>query len=339
MILRIEGLQKHFTIGGAAERLLRRTAILKAVDGVTFDLVKGATLAVVGESGCGKTTLARTIARLYKPTDGRIVFNDRDITRLRESDFRPLRRDIQMIFQDPLASLNPRRTIGDIVEKPLRVHGIDQNRRQRVDETLEAVGLDPQRHRDRYPYQLSGGQAQRVGIARALILDPQLIIADEPVSSLDVSVQAQIINLLQQLQQERALSYVFISHDLSVVRHLSHDVMVMYLGKPVEYAPTEQLFREPLHPYTQALLQAVPRIHTQTEPIQLRGQVPSPLHPPGGCPFHPRCHRKIDHRCEEKQPPLIEARPGHYVSCHLYPIDRALHTTGYRAGLTTASQE
>jgi oligopeptide/dipeptide ABC transporter ATP-binding protein len=261
------------------------------VDGVSFELDRGQTLGVVGESGCGKTTLARTIARLYRPTEGRIVFKDRDITDLSDSGFRPLRRNIQMIFQDPLASLNPRRTVGEIVEKPLRVHAIDGT--ERVDEVLMAVGLEPRLHRGRYPYQLSGGQAQRVGIA-------ELIIADEPVSSLDVSVQAQLINLLQKLQGELGLAYMFLAHDLSVVRHLSHYVMVMYMGKAVEFAPTEQLFGDPLHPYTQVLLRAVPRIHGRQETIDLRGQPPSPLHPPGGCSFHPRCPMKIGEVCEDE---------------------------------------
>lgn len=318
MILHVEDLKKHFTMGGAAERLLRRTSVVRALDGVSFDLHKSETLGVVGESGCGKTTLARTIARLYRPTAGRIFFKDQDITDLSESTFRSLRRNIQMIFQDPLASLNPRRTVAEIIEKPLRVHGINGNRKDRVDQVLVSVGLEPRLHRDRYPYQLSGGQAQRVGIARALILDPELIIADEPVSSLDVSVQAQIINLLKQLQDELGFSYMFIGHDMSVVRHLSHHVMVMYLGKAVEFAPTDDLFEEPLHPYTQALLKAVPRIRGQEDSIELRGQPPSPLLPPSGCPFHPRCHVKIGAVCEEEEPELIEARPGHLVACHLH---------------------
>lgn len=316
MIMTVEGLQKHFVTGGAIERLFGRTSVVRAVDGVSFDLEKGSTLGIVGESGCGKTTLARTVARLYRPTHGRIVFNGHDITNMSESEFRPLRRNIQMIFQDPLGSLNPRRTVGEIIERPLHVHGIDGDRRRRVDDVLGSVGLEPRRHRDRYPYQLSGGQAQRVAIARALILDPELIIADEPVSALDVSVQAQIINLLQRLQAELGLTYLFISHDLSVVRHLTDHVMVMYLGEAVEYAPTEQLFEEPLHPYTEALLKAVPRIHAREDPVQLRGQPPSPLHPPGGCPFHTRCHVKIGEVCEAQEPRLLEVRPRHFVACH-----------------------
>jgi oligopeptide/dipeptide ABC transporter ATP-binding protein len=318
MILHVESLKKYFTGGGVVDRALGRTSVVRALDGVSFELDKGKTLGVVGESGCGKTTLARTLARLYRPTEGRIVFQDRDITTLSERQFRPLRRHIQMIFQDPLASLNPRRTIAEIVEKPLRVHGLNGDRKERVNDVLTAVGLEPRLHRDRYPYQLSGGQAQRVGIARALILDPDLIIADEPVSSLDVSVQAQIINLMQHLQRELGLTYMFIAHDMSVVRHLSHYVMVMYMGKVVEFASNDDLFAEPLHPYTQALLKAVPRIRGQQEAIELRGQPPSPLNPPGGCSFHPRCHLKIGAICEDEEPRLIEARPGHRVACHLH---------------------
>ncbi|MGH2820857.1 MAG: ABC transporter ATP-binding protein [Actinomycetota bacterium] len=319
VILQVEGLKKHFSAGGVLDRLFRRSVTVRALDGVSFSLQKGRTLGVVGESGCGKTTLARTVARLYRPTEGRIRFDDEDITELSDSQFRPLRRSIQMIFQDPLASLNPRRTVGEILDKPLKVHGLDGDRRNRVDEALRSVGLEPRMHRDRYPYQLSGGQAQRVGIARSLILEPKLIIADEPVSSLDISVQAQIINLLQQLQSEHDLAFMFIAHDLSVVRQLCQDVMVMYLGKAVELAPAEELFDDPLHPYTRALLSAVPRVGSPGEPIVLGGQPPSPLEPPGGCPFHPRCPEKIGEVCEEREPQLIEARPGHHVACHLYP--------------------
>lgn len=298
MILSVEGLRKHFVAGGALERLLGKTSVVKAVDGVSFGVEAGRTLGIVGESGSGKTTLARTIARLYKPTEGRIVFNDRDITNLSEADLRPLRRNIQMIFQDPLASLNPRRSVGQIVEKPLSVHRIDGDRRQRVDESLTAVGLDPRRHRDRYPYQLSGGQAQRVAIARSLIIDPELIVADEPVSALDVSVQAQIINLMRQLQEERGLTYLFISHDLSVVRHLTDHVMVMFLGRAVELAPTDELFADPMHPYTKMLLDAVPRVHARSALDDVVARASQPF----------KTRREAD------EAPLVEARPGHFVA-------------------------
>jgi oligopeptide/dipeptide ABC transporter ATP-binding protein len=317
-MLTVEDLAKHFVAGGALERLLGRQSVVRAVDGVSFDLEEGGTLGIVGESGCGKSTLARLVARLYRPTAGRVLVDGRDVTAMRERELRPLRRQVQMVFQDPLASLNPRRSVGDIVEKPLRVHGIDGDRRRKVDDVLRAVGLDPERHADRYPSQLSGGQAQRVAIARALVLDPRLVVADEPVSALDVSVQAQIINLLQHLQAERGLTYVFISHDLSVVRHMTERVLVMYLGRVMEEAATEDLFRAPLHPYTEVLLRAVPRTHGTYDPVALRGQPPSPLDPPGGCRFHTRCHVRLGEVCDRDEPGLVGAPPDRGVACHLH---------------------
>ncbi|MGH8870203.1 MAG: ABC transporter ATP-binding protein [Actinomycetes bacterium] len=326
MTLTVENLTKHFVAGGVLERMFGGREVVRAVDGVSFTVERGRTLGVVGESGCGKTTLARVVAHLYRPTSGRVLFDGHDITALGDREFRRLRRRIQMVFQDPLGSLNPRRTVGRIVETPLRVHGLDGDRRRRTEDVLRAVGLDPGRFADRYPHQLSGGQAQRVAIARALVLDPELIVADEPVSALDVSVQAQIINLMQRLQAERGLTYVFISHDLSVVRHLTDDVLVMYLGKAVEQAPTEQLFANPHHPYTEALLRAVPRTHGRNEPVRLAGHPPSPSNPPAGCPFHTRCHAKIGEVCEQHQPRTVDVLPGHEVTCHLHTETRgAVH--------------
>ena len=320
LLLEVSGLVKHFTVGGGL--LGRTTGTVRAVEGVSFTIRRGETLGLVGESGCGKTTTGRCILQLERPTSGRIVFEGTDLTTLSEDELRGVRRRIQVIFQDPYASLNPRMTVGQILDEPLKVHGIlpaPAARAARVGELLAQVGLLPQ-HARRYPHQLSGGQRQRVGIARALAMEPALIVCDEPVSALDVSIQAQIINLLQTLQPEFGLTYLFIAHDLSVVRHISDRVAVMYLGKLVELADRTALYEDPLHPYTRALLSAVPipdpALEAKRERMVLRGEVPSPLRPPSGCVFHPRCPIATD-RCAAEVPPLREIRPGHWAACHL----------------------
>jgi peptide/nickel transport system ATP-binding protein len=293
-LLEVRGLEKHFEQGnGLFDRLVGDSSTVRAVDGVDLTIRAGETLAVVGESGCGKSTLGRTVLNLYEPTGGSVRYRGEELAGLSNSEMRPYRRDLQMIFQDPLASLNPRQTIGQILKAPMQVHGIgadDEERTELARELLERVGLRAG-HVDRYPHQFSGGQQQRVGIARALALEPKLIIADEPVSALDVSVQAQILNLLNELQDDLGLSLLFIAHDLSVVRHIADRVAVMYLGKIVETAPVDELFENPSHPYTRSLLSAVPRIDPEkrTDRILLEGSVPSPLDPPSGCRFHTRC--------------------------------------------------
>jgi oligopeptide transport system ATP-binding protein len=319
-LLQVQGLKKHFQVGGGM--FGGPPATVRAVDGVDFAIKRGETLGLVGESGCGKTTTGRCVLRLERPTDGKIVFEGKDITGMGEADLRAVRRRMQVIFQDPYASLNPRMSIGDIIAEPLKVHGIvpdGAKREARVKELLSQVGLLPQ-HAKRYPHQLSGGQRQRVGIARALAMEPSLIVCDEPVSALDVSIQAQIINLLEDLQKNLGLTYLFIAHDLSVVRHISDRVAVMYLGHIVELADRKALYEDPLHPYTRALLSAVPipdpRAEAQRERTVLRGEVPSPLNPPSGCVFHPRCPIAVD-RCSAEIPPLREIRPGHWAACHL----------------------
>ncbi|TFE02051.1 ABC transporter ATP-binding protein [Jeotgalibacillus salarius] len=317
-LLRVENLKKHFPIRGGV--LGKEIGSVKAVEGVSFEVKKGETLGIVGESGCGKSTTGRMLLRLIEPTDGKIYFEDQDVTELSTSDMRKLRRDMQMVFQDPFASLNPRHTVEKILEEPLKVHGIGtpKERKQKVRELLEIVGLSSY-HAKRYPHQFSGGQRQRIGIARALMTQPKLIIADEPVSALDVSIQAQVLNLMQDLQKEFQLTYIVIAHDLGVVRHISDRVGVMYLGRMAELTESEKMYDKPLHPYTQALLSAVPIPDPlyEKDSIVLEGDIPSPSNPPSGCAFHTRCPYKMD-VCTQKVPELREHEPGHYVACHLY---------------------
>jgi len=319
-LLKVENLVKHFTVTGGL--LGRTTGVVRAVDDVSFEVRRGETVGLVGESGCGKTTTGRCILQLERPTSGRILFEGVDLAALDEKALRAVRRRVQVIFQDPYSSLNPRMTIGQILAEPLKVHRIIPHaakREARVQELLSQVGLLPQ-HARRYPHQLSGGQRQRVGIARALAMEPSLIICDEPVSALDVSIQAQIINLLEDLQQRLGLTYLFIAHDLSVVRHISDRVVVMYLGKIAEIADRQSLYETPAHPYTRALLSAVPipdpRLEAQRSRTVLGGEVPSPLKPPSGCVFHPRCPMAVA-RCTTEVPALRELRPGHGGACHL----------------------
>ncbi|MCX5261070.1 dipeptide ABC transporter ATP-binding protein [Streptomyces canus] len=319
ILLKVEGLQKHFPIRKGV--LQRQVGAVKAVDGIDFEVRKGETLGVVGESGCGKSTMGRVITRLQEPTGGSIHFEGQDITRLNAAGMRPLRRDIQMIFQDPYGSLNPRHTIGGIVSAPFRLQGVEPEGgvKKEVQRLLELVGLSPE-HYNRYPHEFSGGQRQRIGIARALALKPKLVVADEPVSALDVSIQAQVVNLMDDLQEELGLTYVIIAHDLSVVRHVSDRIAVMYLGKIVELADRTSLYEAPMHPYTKALMSAVPvpdpkRRGTKSERILLRGDVPSPISPPSGCRFHTRCWKATE-ICKTTEPQLIELRPGQRVACH-----------------------
>ncbi len=313
-LLAVEGLTKHFA---------ERRAVLRAVEDVSLAIAPGETVSLVGESGCGKSTLGRTILRLHEPTAGRIVFEGQPIERLSQRRLRPLRRHMQMIFQDPYASLNPRMTVGEILEEPLVIHGLgDAARRQaRVQELLDVVGLRRE-VAARYPHEFSGGQRQRIGVARALAVAPRFIVADEPLSALDVSIQAQIVNLLVDLQRERSLTYLFISHDLKIVQHLCDRVAVMYLGRVVEEAPATALYARPLHPYSIALLSAVPEMDPEKKRLRiiLEGDVPSPSSPPSGCPFHPRCplYAKKDRPeiCRQTPPPLAERATGHRAACH-----------------------
>ncbi|MFE9309844.1 ABC transporter ATP-binding protein [Streptomyces sp. NPDC006706] len=319
VLLKVTGLQKHFPIRKGL--LQRQVGAVRAVDGLDFEVRSGETLGVVGESGCGKSTMGRLITRLLEPTAGSIEFEGKDITHLGVSGMRPLRRDVQMIFQDPYSSLNPRHTIGTIVGAPFRLQGVEPEGgiKKEVQRLLSVVGLNPE-HYNRYPHEFSGGQRQRIGIARALALNPKLVVADEPVSALDVSIQAQVVNLLDDLQQELGLTYVIIAHDLSVVRHVSDRIAVMYLGKIVELADRESLYKAPMHPYTKALMSAVPipdpsRKSAKSERILLKGDVPSPIAPPSGCRFHTRCWKATE-ICRTTEPPLKELKPGQQVACH-----------------------
>ena len=324
-LLIVENVKKYFPITKGI-LLKREVGNVKAVDDVSFTVERGETLGIVGESGCGKSTLARCVVRLLGTTAGSIMFDGRDITRLSRSEMRPIRREMMMVFQDPYASLNGRKRVGFIVGEPLVVHGIgtDAERKRRVQELLEVVGLNPE-HYNRFPHEFSGGQRQRIGIARALAVNPKLIVCDEPVSALDVSVQAQILNLLKDLQSEFGLTYVFIAHDLNVVRHISDRVMVMYLGKVAEVGDGATLYTEPKHPYTGALLSAVPipdpTLGRQRKPIVLEGDVPNPINPPAACRFHPRCPRFRAGTCDVDEPLLRPFGPGHEAACH-FPLER-----------------
>ena len=319
-LLELDHLKVYFPIKSGLF-LDRHVGDIKAVDDVSLTIERGETLGLVGESGCGKSTVGRAILRLYEPTDGQIIFDGVDITHLKEKQLRPLRRRMQMVFQDPFASLNPRHSVGRIVSEPLRVHGLSSraNSARRVRELLQIVGLPPDAA-SRYPHEFSGGQRQRIGLARSLALNPDFIVADEPVSALDVSIQAQIVNLLERLQREFDLTYLFIAHDLAVVRHISNRIAVMYLGSIVEVSPADELYDAPLHPYTISLLSAVPipdpAVERQRETILLAGDLPSPANPPHACRFHTRCPFVQPTRCRDEAPPLRELAPGHTVACH-----------------------
>ena len=334
LLLRAEHVKKYFPIKSGV-LLQREVGRVHAVDDVSLDLRTGETLGLVGESGCGKSTLARCIARIYPLTGGSVVFEGRDISRLSRRGLRPVRRELQLVFQDPYASLNPRKRVGEILSDPLRIHkyGSRNEIKRRVRELLKLVGLSPE-HINRYPHEFSGGQRQRIGVARALALHPKLIIADEPVSALDVSIRAQVINLLDDLQDELHLTYIFIAHDLGVVRHVSDRIAVMYLGKIVEVSPAEELYQRPIHPYTEALLSAVPipdpDLSDRRTQIVLEGDVPSPIVPPSGCRFHPRC-RYATKICAQQEPPLAEYGGGHLAACH-HPLNIGLPATPAGAG-------
>ena len=339
VLLRVDGLKKYFPVRRGVFQ--RHVGDVRAVDGVSFDVFRGETLGLVGESGCGKTTTGRTIIRLYEPTDGHVFFEDADLALLKGRELRQVRRKMQMVFQDPYASLSPRMSVAGIVGEPLEVHHAARGpeRKQIVASLLEEVGLDPA-FMNRYPHEFSGGQRQRIGLARALALNPDMIICDEPISALDVSIQAQVVNLLEDLQDKLGLTYIFIAHDLSMVRHISDRVAVMYLGKIVELTDRDSLYSNPLHPYTQALLSAVPVpdpfLEEKRQRIILEGDLPSPANPPEGCNFNSRCPVAID-TCFEAEPEFIEVEEGHYCACHLVqaferPDDRVrLRVAGVRS--------
>jgi peptide/nickel transport system ATP-binding protein len=327
-LLEVRGLQTYFPIRRGL--LQRKIADVQAVDGIDLDVLRGETVGLVGESGCGKSTAGRTIIRLIDPTAGSIVYDGTDISTLSEKQVRPFRRRMQIVFQDPFSSLNPRRTVGSIIGQPLQIHGLANrnNVSEKVKSILERVGLNPS-HANRYPHEFSGGQRQRIGIARAIAAEPDFIVADEPVSALDVSIQAQIINLMQDLQEELGLSYIFIAHDLSVVRAVSDRIAVMYLGKIVELAENLEFYENPLHPYTQSLISAVPIIDPtkRKERIVLQGDVPSPINPPTGCRFHTRCPYRFE-PCDKVEPRMLETETGHQVACHLYDAEFSSNTSG-----------
>ncbi|MCC6188476.1 MAG: ATP-binding cassette domain-containing protein [Anaerolineales bacterium] len=324
VLVRVEDLIKHFPVARDAVGR-RRPGHIRAVDGISFEIYRGETLGLVGESGCGKSTAGRTILQLYRPTGGRVIFRGKDLTELKGRELRGVRPHMQMVFQDPYASLNPRMTVGQLISEPLLVHTRQSRaeRQRRVRELLELVGLDPDLDR-RYPHEFSGGQRQRIGVARALALNPEFIICDEPISALDVSVQAQVVNLLEDLQERFGLTYLFIAHDLSMVRHICTRVAVMYLGKLMELGPREAVYNRPLHPYTRALLSAVPvpdpDLEAEREPALLTGDVPSPADPPSGCFFRTRCSLAAD-ICRAEVPAFREVRPGHYAACHFVPME------------------